>query len=88
MEDIILQNYTLKYNPEDPNDIFSIPDRNIKYKCSPYNRSKGFDYIHKIVLRTRNHPEFLSILKEYLVAFLKNYPTANKDSAATVEVRC
>lgn len=26
--------------------------------------------------------------KEYLVAFLKNYPTANKDSAAAVEVRC
>ena len=95
MEDIILPSYTLKYSREDPNDIFSeehrrcyqpdtlslfrIPDPNISYTCSEDRKSKGFDYIHKIVLKIRRHPEALDILKEYLETFPEKINCQNNE---------
>ena len=69
MEEIKLKNYTLKYNPENPDDIFSIPDPKTDYKCSKFVTTSGIDYIHKIVMLTKEHPEAHDILKEYLDAF-------------------
>jgi len=71
MDDIKLKSYTLKYNPEDPDDIFGIPNPKTDYDCASGKRrinpsvgllrwyviSTGFDYIHKIVLKTRKYPD-------------------------------
>jgi len=88
MDDIILKNYTLKYNPEDPNYIFFIPNPNIYYKCSEFAFSTGFDYIHKIVMKTREHPEALNVLKDYLDKFPNKINCINDSGWTPLHLAC
>ena len=66
MTELKLPSYTLK---SDIGGIFGIPDPKFVYKLGFCKSTSNFDYIHKIVLKTRKHPEALDILKEYLEVF-------------------
>ena len=95
MNDIILKNYTLISNPHAyaSKDIFRIPDPNVDYVCSGTSyqdnvTSTGFDYIHKIVMSTRNHPEFLNILKEYLDKFPEKINCRNSKDWTALHLAC
>ena len=88
MTEIKLKNYTLKYNPEDPYDIFGIPDPNSIYKCSRDCGIKGFDYIHKIVMLTGKHPEALAILEEYLAEIPGKINCQNRTGWTPLKLAC
>ena len=85
MSEIKLQNYTLKYRHDD---IFLIPDPNIAYKCSRHVKSKGFDYIHKIVMLTERRPEALSVLKDYLELYPEKINYQNKKGWTPLHLAC
>jgi ankyrin repeat protein len=88
MSEIKLKSYTLKIYNYGPRDIFHIPDPKIKYNCSNDIRSKGFDYIHKIVMLTERRPEALSVLKDYLELYPEKINCRNKKGWTPLHLAC
>jgi hypothetical protein len=43
------------------NEILTIPNPNIEYKCVSNITSKGFRYIHKLVMSTGKNPDAINI---------------------------
>ena len=84
MTEIKLKNYTLTTAPDD---IFIIPEPNAYY-CSNYRTSKGFDYIHKIVMLTRKRPEAINILKEYLEVYPAKINCQNDEGWTPLHISC
>src|SRR3990172_4694177 len=85
MTEIKLRSYILKYNS---NSIFGIPDPKIAYQCAKNYKSKGFDYIHKIVMETNKHPEALDVLKNYLAAFPDKINCQNEKGWTALHLAC
>jgi len=85
MTEIKLKSYTLKSGRHG---IFCIPCPGILHKCSRYVKSRGFDYIHKIVMKTKKYPIAIDILKEYLDIFPKKINRQNDRGWTALHLAC
>ena len=70
------------------NDILTIPNPNIEYKCFSNITSKGFKYIHKLVLSTRKNPDAINILRKYLNSHPENINVKNTDGWTPLMLAC